>query len=728
MPDDNKSLLAQHNISPDGLINADKVGGLAVPSLAVVSKDLPLENFGSITLLASKGLIDPKGGKKAKVYGADIYSPRYPEIIHQYDKRNIEALNRKFNNSALAVGDSEFTADELDTRPINKLRDSTAVRHAFLSGMGIKPNIIAKKLTIDQKALLESKHLKPFSNEYFKPYQQGRSQEFINAYTKFLKEKQDGIDYKKEFNAEQLKNIANSGAYNLENAIKDSKAVADKYDTKKAINEQFNVKLNDEFETYIQGILDALNPKEKIFNGYTYSGSRRYIEHTIDNVVKLLKKDVRGGENWNYGLGNVRAMFTPEFKSIADIRNSKDKLITSDAFADVKNEQDDELIDLSEKLQPYHPAFSSGEKFGFLDSMTSMLSDSAKIGIPKALKDGGFDSVPEHLQEKIGSFLNQLRNMPTEYFEAKILRDVKLGEFSAAIVPKNTAKNVLNILKKHGINDITFYDENDNNGRKKAIASHEDLMFSRSNKDAQRTPFVAQNDEAYLPALNKITEMFKSGDKNKQQEAGNTPIPISRTPVVLRQILTESGNKPFKQADFVVGQGSTLYLKANNIHGKSIHSGVVSMDVLKNLPQLLADPIAVFKSSTVSKDGNSYKILIDAKDENGNPVIVAIKPNVNMQQLNNAAVNLQATIFPTTWKDIARWNKDGSLRYYNEKSHLVSVVGINPQEAATKVDTQEGLDATIGISASKVKVITSGDIKLMDAAFFSWQLNWQHET
>lgn len=242
-------------------------------------------------------------------------------------------------------------------------------------------------------------------------------------------------------------------------------------------------------------------------------------------------------------------------------------------------------------------------------------------------------------------------------------------------------------------------------------------LFSRTSQP--RTPFVAQADEGYQSTLNNVIALFKSGDRAKQQLAGKTPIPISRTPVVLRQVLEDDGSKPFKRAEYIVGQGSTLYLKADNVHSRSIHTGRISKVVLDKLPQLLADPVAVFKSSPASEDARSFKVLIDAVDENGKPIIVGIKPNTAMQQLNNAEVHFQATIFPTTWDDIKRWNKDGALRYYNEKSLLASVAANPAREAATEVDTREGFDANIGEKASKVKVVKRGDIESMPEAAFS---------
>jgi hypothetical protein len=251
-------------------------------------------------------------------------------------------------------------------------------------------------------------------------------------------------------------------------------------------------------------------------------------------------------------------------------------------------------------------------------------------------------------------------------------------------------------------------------------------LFSRSD----RVLFKPQQHEGFAKKLAQHVAMFKSGDQRKERAAGNDPVLISRTPVVLRQVMEADGSKPFKRQDALVGQGSTLYLKAGNAHSRSMHTGKISMDVLNRLPELLADPVAVFKSSAASEDPKSFKVLIDAADENGKPVIVALRPNVPMQQLNDAQVNFQATIFPTTWEQVQAWNKDGLLRYYNDKSPqaggqegsefpLVSKPASSPQGAGSGDRAREGFDATIGVTASKVKVMTRSEIESLPPAAWS---------
>lgn len=61
----------------------------------------------------------------------------------------------------------------------------------------------------------------------------------------------------------------------------------------------------------------------------------------------------------------------------------------------------------------------------------------------------------------------------------------------------------------------------------------------------------------------------------------------------------------------------------------------------------------------------------------------------------------------------------GNLRYYDNKNLLASLYGANSHEAATEVDTQQGIVATLGVKNSNVKVITKNNIEKMDSSIFS---------
>lgn len=241
------------------------------------------------------------------------------------------------------------------------------------------------------------------------------------------------------------------------------------------------------------------------------------------------------------------------------------------------------------------------------------------------------------------------------------------------------------------------------------------------NKNERRVLFAPQWHEGFARALDTLRDAFTAGGTQKQ-EAGNRPILLGRTPVVLRAIQEADGSKPFKRSPAIVGSGATVYLKGINEHALTEHKDSVPYHVLRNLPALLANPIAVFKSSENSSDQNSFKILIDAKSSSGLPVVVALKPNTAMKQLGGEEVHFQASIIPVQWGDVRKWSEVGLLRYRNEGSPLANVVGTNSREVgAQDAHTREGFDASIGVAASSVKVLSDADVRALPESAWSAQ-------
>jgi phage-Barnase-EndoU-ColicinE5/D-RelE like nuclease5/Large polyvalent protein associated domain 22 len=363
-PQEPNNLIAQHNLSSENLLHAEHMGGLPVPSLAVTTKENPIKGFGDITLLADKGLIDPKNG--AKVFGSDIYSPRYPSIEVKLDRSALKNLNstlKEFNKGHEVYSSEISSADDLT------------------------------------------------KNAAFKKYAESKG---INS---------------NEYHA--LKELA-------ERTLREAGA------------------------------------KEKIFKGYNNDGYRQYTEHTIDNVVKVLKKDLRGGENFNFGVGSIRSKVAPQFKSIEQIRKSKESLVSEASFEKIKDDINNEFIKVAEGLQEFHPA-SKG--FGFLDTVSLTMQDAATMGLPRALKENGFNEVSEAKQKEVAEFMGKLRNLPTSYFEAKILRSVGLHEFKGAVVPHDADPRVLKALQDKGITDIKTYQSGDEADRTAKIGKFEHLFF-----------------------------------------------------------------------------------------------------------------------------------------------------------------------------------------------------------------------------------------------------------
>lgn len=476
-------LVAQHNLTAENLLHAVKMGGIAVPSLAVTNRAHPLTNFGEITLVAPSEMVDPKGYAEAKVFGADIYSPRYPNITLELTpamKKTGEALLEK----GKAATDTRYIDwSEVERDGARELERQQAVMWQFLDSKGIEPTVVRTA----PKPLPEQ--LQAFADDTRPNYELAADPAFIEAawatYEAMLVKAYDGDaaaakaevdDTRKRAEQRGASQTVNGYARDIQtyrDEVRQSGKV-DTWKTKNAMDEQIrSAGLTDEFRDYVKNLLGNIKPNERIFQGFTPSGNRKYVPHTLENVVKILKKELRGGENFNYGVGSLRAKFTPQFKSIDQIRKAKNRLMDRAAFEKIKAEVDAELVAISEELNLS------------LDQTIEVMEDSAKLGATRAIqramddyRDGA--TPPDDAAQRVAEYLTKLKNLPTEYFEAKILRDVDLAEFKGAVVPEGVNPEVIKALNARGVTDIRTYKKGDDADRAAKIGEFGNLFFQEA--------------------------------------------------------------------------------------------------------------------------------------------------------------------------------------------------------------------------------------------------------
>jgi hypothetical protein len=209
----------------------------------------------------------------------------------------------------------------------------------------------------------------------------------------------------------------------------------------------------------------------RIFKGFTHGGKRRYSDYTLDNLVKMMKGDPRNAEDYFYGAGSLRAEHTPPFKNFKAMQKSRGKLISNKEMAQVKRRMSDEFEEIVDVLGPYDKHPSSYNSMGYMDVV------GARLGRNERLSDY-YDDLPRDVLDKISKFKRNLIDAPTEYFEAKPQRAVRLGEFKGAVVPEGVTDRTMEILKRfHKIDRIEKYGGNKQT-KEQALKSFRDLMFS----------------------------------------------------------------------------------------------------------------------------------------------------------------------------------------------------------------------------------------------------------
>jgi putative uncharacterized protein (fragment) len=491
-----RDLIVTHNISADGIMHADKIGGLPLASVAVAKQSNPLTSFGEVTLIGSRNYIDPKGVNKAQVFGSDIYSPRYPRISYEYSAKNQKALFNRFEKSAKEIEDSsfgyDFTQGLEDTGAKQAMLNSDAVKYQFLKEHNIPykkayrdiPKSVHADYPSIQKAIKAGISEEDISSIESADKFEGLFREFIKDYIKDIegrvppspslknvivraKQALDGDKYAVRTFAESR---VKEGL-----KLQESKKVLDQPETlsnmRKAVSEH-----EDAFRNYVDSIVETMPVKEKIWNGTDGHGRNKYVAHTIENVVKKLKKDLRGGESFNYGMPNVRAAVTPKFKSIADIKANKHRIVSKEEFETARDALKKEGDSLANKLG-----------VSTLD-IYDVLWNAVDENTSKAFGYAGIKDTQEN-RMAVDAFLNKLKALPTEYFEGKAKDITQFSNFAGAVVPDNLAKNAYDILEKSGVKIFT-YDSTNPNSRIEAIkqATNQldeerggDILFSRAN-------------------------------------------------------------------------------------------------------------------------------------------------------------------------------------------------------------------------------------------------------
>ena len=76
-----KDMMFLHNTSEEKIKSFDALGGIPSPSLAVTKASQPVHGFGDIQLVGKPENFDPAVDPRNKVYSADAYTPRAPQMI-----------------------------------------------------------------------------------------------------------------------------------------------------------------------------------------------------------------------------------------------------------------------------------------------------------------------------------------------------------------------------------------------------------------------------------------------------------------------------------------------------------------------------------------------------------------------------------------------------------------------------------------------------------------------
>jgi len=439
-----KTLFKTHNVTEAGLRKADEFGGIPVPSLAIADRSAGFDDFGEISLIGEKSSF-----AKDPTFASDVYSPRTPKVTHDIDRAAARAEASRVSGDVdprIDSGfDSQFEASNLED-DITRLESSAGNKAAFLSTIGkaINPD----KFTSKPAKFKEPEWVKEFGFDLdspvtFKSFDEPEFTQKADAFLSDLNPERDVPDWwdNGEMTREGKKVVLGS-LRNTRLAHQAAKG-GPQFDRAKARAEiDKRIKKNQSsFDSYISDQQGRISKGKTFTKWNPKTGTSKKFDANLDNAVKLMKGNIRGGEGFGYGVGSIRAQVTPKLTSMKQITDRRGQIVGSDEMTMVKEGFNSRLDNLYDDLSG-NWAFSSKPSY----------SDFAD-GIENAAKGdfGDFKGLSPNQKSELKGFFNELANAPTNYFEIKPQRAVDINEFYGAAVPEGTSKDVIAQLKAKGL-------------------------------------------------------------------------------------------------------------------------------------------------------------------------------------------------------------------------------------------------------------------------------------
>lgn len=548
---DEKTMFGMHNISVDKLRKAIKQGGFAAPSMGVVdSKNGIYSDYGEITLIPKAEKLAKRTGKNAGTFTADAWTPTYPQVERIMNKQGEKVFNTDMN---VKLGD-------VDNGIYSNVRESWK---GYLSSGDVRDGLYWHYLFdngMNPETIYQTgKYYNDITNEVMRISDNGNKKDYtdkevaeliqlmnkatgkdndVDAQREKLKariasaEKQGNhllVALKKK-RLEELEGVENFyiAADFVNDVVRNNRknGKVDVHDTmgtaKKKVED--NKKLSDDFPSWLDKKTEEYGVEEMLYNGTTPSGKPKYIPNTIENAVKLMKKQGVAGGYTAFGseLGVFIAKNSPEVNTLAAMKNAKDKLIPfgDERHNQIKDKITKEFLELSDEIR-----VGSNNRYAFDDSGVSRMVELTdhKGNEKEYLKKAYNIEVSDEWMDRYNKLLDTIKkDYKVFYFETKFMRPYGLDEFEKAIVPSDTPSDVIDALKKAGI-DVSSYERGNAEDRQKvtmdAINSSDNIRFSLAGERGAAAADKAEERTFRMDNLSVAKDMEKNKKKAKAIKA-----------------------------------------------------------------------------------------------------------------------------------------------------------------------------------------------------------------
>lgn len=551
--EETRDLLALHNMTMDNLRGALKLGGLPMPSIAIVKAKSGHDQYGPISLVFRKDTIDPQLFRGNKVYGYDAWTPTAPRIEYEVNEKEADKLRELYYRMQREKG-RDFAAplysvantleDELNNKGgldkvVDTMRDDTRIMQIYLedTGAGSVANVMRKNVTRMSEGEIEMAQAlteklgektiqsisaqtgeSPFSarRRWFAKYGEAVN-DALTAYYE-----QEGIPHEEalraveaETTANKIKSVLLARKYLNGNA----EVITDEVDreaTDKAIREKVN---QNSYDQWLEGLFSGVVKNSGIYNGkdyYTASGNRRsfsatHYEVNLENTVRAMKQGDQTGVGTFFGGQGIWGVTAKDYRSIEEIKEDSGRLqkLSEEEYSQIRQQFTERLANITSEIMDKN----NGNEFTASDDAASAIVKTLRTkhtvkAIDRELRTYPTLRIQPDTAQKVFDLCRDISNMPTGYFEAKSQRAVGFDEAAAVVVPDNLPADLRKGLEQIGAT-VREYKAGDEQSRLEAVNADERVRFSVREVGGETMPVLdIQNDtrdykvaETYLKTL-----------------------------------------------------------------------------------------------------------------------------------------------------------------------------------------------------------------------------------
>lgn len=539
--EETRDLLALHNKDENSILAAIKLGGLPMPSIAIVKARDGHTKYGPISLVFSKDTIDPQLFRANKVYGGDAWTPTAPRVDYPVNSKKASQVEHELhrlagdvsvaggifgNSAALRSMGIDDTSTRSTAELAEKLASTDTVRAAYLADQGksLEPvkmdkvwdkfgndtlQKVVDRLGVNTLAEIEAnletgesvKDALGENAEVIRDILRDYYREQGEPMLRRMAVKRHWTDA--EINERRQTRIDNSmdgvSIFTLEGIVhhawdmyQDGGATKGEID-RMATSDALRRAVDDHaVEEWIAGKLDGLLGEAGIYNGkdpYTPSGNLRsfsqlHYAYTLENIVKAMKEgqEERGGNTWGASAKTLQSVATPEYRSIQEIKADSGRLgMDEGAEYEAKLQAiDDQIGSIITKIKQGNKAHSDNS-FVESDIIGSILMETSKGKRTVDAIMRAFSKegykISSQTAQDIQAVYQAAAEMPTGYFEAKPQRAVGFDEVLAAVIPDDSSQKLRDGLEQAGVRMLE-YKTGDDADRLAKINSVDDARFS----------------------------------------------------------------------------------------------------------------------------------------------------------------------------------------------------------------------------------------------------------